>query len=1208
MNRSGADDELLLIDSLVEKFLAGNSSSDETSEPKHIQRRIDAFVADHPNVAERLRRILETVAVLEMPPIDEDRLGGTTNDRLQETNESFPVIPDFKIRRKLGVGGMGIVFKASQMSLDRDVALKVIPNLLLDSDLAVRRFEIECRAAAQLQHPHIVPIYDVGHANHVHFYTMQLIRGSALDLVIARLRRQHRGDRSIRRHVGLESIRIQDALPSPNTSSMGEEAGHTQSTSRTTLSGTRGYYQQVAAIGRDVAAALAHAHANGVIHRDVKPSNLLLDRNGKVWLTDFGLAKTGDNDLTQTGDVVGTLRFMAPERLDGLCDRRSDVYSLGATLYELAGLQPAFSGDGQLSLLRCIRDHNVQPLRTLEPRFPRDLETIIAKAMAGEPGDRYQTAEAFSEDLQRFIDGRPILAVPPTPGQTFLRWVRRNPALSSAVAVVAVLLLVGLVGSVYAAIGFRSAAIEQGRLTRRAGDAESEARRLASENRRNLYSAEMLLANAAAEDPLGGPRLDELLEAYAGPSDHDLVGFEWHWLRRIVRPPTLSLARQVAGADQASAWTDPLKELDPSNNPQGQQLRGTVKVHPSRAALIAAVGNRLQVSSTLDDQIIRVFASDRDSVVQTLDVSSETQTDGADRGRILLVRDSGEVELLDAETGQLLHRRHVPQARAAAFDEAGNVLVISGDPDSEFTHAIEQLSAVDLQPRHRLSSEDPAAENSIPWIDGGGIQLTESFAFNEERDQLMVASNYRSWTGLCEFRRIDGVWRFETEHHVHEMFLSSIIHVPPTSSDKNGTRDNSEKDRWLLATYNGELIDYDAFSKTIRNRVRLSSFATAMYVDAKRNQIEIGDNSGGLQTFALDDLNAVGHSFHHRTGIAWIGRDPSSGDRISVDFDANAIRWLRGQPPMRRINLAVDARNGVGHLTWSPRGLYLAAGIGARMHLFDREGNIHVVPETLPDGKPDDGIFAAEPIGWTNQSELLSYFREYLYRSPVDSTRLPKREQRLPPLNTVLDEQLLAVPGCDWIFGLQRSKNGWRLVRREFVGDTRWSGVTNWRDSETLTDVRMHPSGKAAAICTNRPKQVGLISWEPLPEFPSLDTGTLCFEIPFLPIETAFAPDDNALAVVGTNASVALYGMSDYRLISELNGHDGRVLSVDWSIDSRRVATGGEDGRLIIWDTTSARPVLMLEHDHPVIRVRWSPDGRRLAFLTRDGKLHLLVQ
>src|SRR5262245_7620714 len=203
------------------------------------------------------------------------------------------------------------------------------------------------------------------------------------------------------------------------------------------------YWRGVARIGLQAAEALHYAHTRGTLHRDIKPSNLLLDLQGTVWITDFGLAKAADEaDLTRTGDVVGTLRYMAPERFRGTSDQRSDVYGLGTTLYELLTLGPAFVGTDRERLIHQITQSEPPRPSKLNPEVPRDLETIVLKAIDREPSHRYQTAGELAEDLQRFLDDRPIRARRAALGERAWRWCRRNPSLAGLTAVAAALLVV----------------------------------------------------------------------------------------------------------------------------------------------------------------------------------------------------------------------------------------------------------------------------------------------------------------------------------------------------------------------------------------------------------------------------------------------------------------------------------------------------------------------------------------------------------------------------------------------------------------------------------------------------------------------------------------------------------------------------------------------------------------------------------------------
>jgi predicted Ser/Thr protein kinase/tetratricopeptide (TPR) repeat protein len=355
-----------------------------------------------PEHAERIRSLLPAVAVIE-------RLGrGSPQPVEGETSRPMPgKLGDFRIVRELGRGGMGVVYEAVQESLGRIVAVKVVHQVQFDPR-RLHRFQREAQAVARLHHTNIVPIFAVGEHDGLAYYAMQYIAGRGLDALIEDWRR--------------------DALP--------------RDLERTRF---------VARIGIQGAEALQYAHDQGILHRDVKPANLLIDEHQSVWITDFGLAKlVGHDDLTRTGDVIGTLRYIAPEALQGQTGPQNDVYSLGLTLYELITLNPPFGDVSPSELLRQVSECQPTRPRKLDPTIPHDLETIILKAIAPEPGHRYLTAGALADDLRSFLEDRPIRARRATVFERIVRWSRRNRTMAGLTATAAAALvlaaIVGVVG------------------------------------------------------------------------------------------------------------------------------------------------------------------------------------------------------------------------------------------------------------------------------------------------------------------------------------------------------------------------------------------------------------------------------------------------------------------------------------------------------------------------------------------------------------------------------------------------------------------------------------------------------------------------------------------------------------------------------------------------------------------------------------------
>jgi serine/threonine protein kinase len=260
------------------------------------------------------------------------------------------------------------------------------------------------------------------------------------------------------------------------------------------------YWQSVARIGVQVAGALEYAHKQGILHRDIKPSNLLLDTGGMVWVTDFGLAKADDQEnLTHTGDILGTLRYMAPEAFEGRTDARSDVYALGLTLYELLALRPAYVESDRHKLIKKVTSEETARLDRLKPDIPRDLVTIVHKAVDHDPSHRYQTAGELEADLARFLEDEPIQARRLSPRERLLRWARRNRGVAAALSALALLLVAAVVASTLAAAHFREQERHQRELAANNRKLADEKTRLAREKERQRAAADRARKQAVAD-------------------------------------------------------------------------------------------------------------------------------------------------------------------------------------------------------------------------------------------------------------------------------------------------------------------------------------------------------------------------------------------------------------------------------------------------------------------------------------------------------------------------------------------------------------------------------------------------------------------------------------------------------------------------------------------------------------------------------------
>jgi serine/threonine protein kinase/WD40 repeat protein len=408
------------------------------------------FVARYPDLGDDLAEALDGLSMMRGLVGEPGKAAG----RL----ECGRRLAGYRIVRELGAGGMGIVYEAVHVDLDRPVALKVLDARATPDSRSRHRFEAEAKLAAGLHHTHIVPVFDVGHVGALYYYAMQKIDGCGLDRILRGMRRDRAtgaGSSS-----GARRTRSPALPPSPEieilsaslslTLSRSERLGEAKrspddepATPRFVPPKGSAYYRWVADVGRQAAQALAHAHRQGVIHRDIKPSNLLVDERGTILVTDFGLARRlADPGLTKTDSLLGTPRYMSPEQTrGGPIDGRADQFSLGATLYELLTLRPPFDGKSAAELVSQINERNPLPPRAIDPRIPRDLETIVLKALSKRPGDRYASTAELAEDLIRFSQHEPVQARRIGPLGRSWRMMRRHPAVSVVTAVATALVL-----------------------------------------------------------------------------------------------------------------------------------------------------------------------------------------------------------------------------------------------------------------------------------------------------------------------------------------------------------------------------------------------------------------------------------------------------------------------------------------------------------------------------------------------------------------------------------------------------------------------------------------------------------------------------------------------------------------------------------------------------------------------------------------------
>jgi serine/threonine protein kinase/WD40 repeat protein/tetratricopeptide (TPR) repeat protein len=697
---ASTDSRSEIVIALAEEFLDRYRRGERPALKEYIDR--------HPELEADIREAFPAMAMMENIALAEESVAAQSS-RDRDRPEVLTELGDYRIIREVGRGGMGVVYEAEQVSLGRHVALKVLPRKMLLDPKQRRRFEREARSAAKLHHTNIVPVFGVGEQDGLPYYVMQFIQGLGLDEVLREIRRlrtggaavteepKSRGDLSAaavarslitgtfeappapdsdvaspvgatRTHLPAASHheaagasaaavhlahQAHEAHPAPvalSGSLSGSSIslpGETDARGRTRTGRKPTYWQSIARIGLQVAEALDYAHRQGVQHRDIKPSNLLLDLRGTVWVTDFGLAKADDSEnLTHTGDILGTLRYMPPEAFEGKGDARADVYALGLTLYELLALKPAYGEKDRHQLIKQVTTEDVPRLGRVARSVPRDLQTIVHKATERDPGHRYATAGQLADDLRRFVEDEPIHARTISVPERTWRWCRRNPAMAGLIAAVVLVTVGGFAANTY-----------------QMSVARAEARRAdnnAAEAKANAVKAVASAAEARA-------RADELEDANAR------LRLNQEQQRRTTYANQMNLIPPSATADNFPQVQNLLAKSRPLAG-QGD-LRGwewaywTRQVHPEATAYrlkydsaLAGSFPSLVIPDGIPPELLDSFMSSPFSGVGTWYVSQ-------DGGRIARAG-NGLVSLWDAKDGRQLLPK--PMAQPANADSTGS--------------------------------------------------------------------------------------------------------------------------------------------------------------------------------------------------------------------------------------------------------------------------------------------------------------------------------------------------------------------------------------------------------------------------------------------------------------------------------------------------------------------------------------------------------
>ncbi len=870
----------------------------------------------------------------------------------------------------------------------------------------------------------------------------------------------------------------------------------------------------------------------------------MLDSVGKVWLTDFGLAKTDNTDLTESGRILGTLRFMAPEQLDGIFGCRSDIYSLGITLYELLGLQPAFRGRSQAEIIRKVRDTVPQSLDTIDSGIPRDLQTIVEKATDKEAKRRYRDASQLADDLRLFLEGRPISARRVTPLERLLSWSKRNPAIAASVASIILLVVAGLVGTSFAALSFHDLAIEQTRLARVAEDAKTVARAEAAKNRQNLYYAEMRLAVEAAQFPAGRQRLIELLDHWlpADESSDDRRGFEWYWLDSVARPSRQVLdqqdneylqwnasgdifSRRKNGKVFVNTWPS-FKELAQARVPDG-----------IRQTRINTAGTHVAILTEAGD--VRIWEWEND------------------QRRVLEIHQRGESTSLN---------QHGGIARAICWSHSGNELAVAVQ-EQDSPPAVVIVSTVDWAPVRRVAVN--AKLNRL------GSQPHIEFSHDDKLLAVVGRWVYRPIIQLIETHE----WQPSRLHVPKSHDLMDLAWHPSDHQMAIITSD-AQVQVWKLADDSVSSTKSETFMQSVNwspdgSQLMVSGNGTVRMID-----------SGTLEVTSVELLGnqgTVASAFH-----------PKSGERVASCYEPGLVRLDSAYHPARFLaNPAAEVTECECYVDWSPDGKLLATSSEPPLTIWDAETGV-----PIRRGGKDYSILG-QPVGWVEDGVFLSHYRHELTAwnrtgtQELSTTKKPVSDGAtyLPIDVTSAGDRLLGVNHPEyakWRFAFVDRKtnelnelgplrSGRLHLKGKLspdasmiaVGVDRRLVILNAKDGDILADLELDfriecatwNSDGTLLACGGRNQTIPIFE-------------TKNFEL----LETyrghtarlaalAWSPDETRLASSAFDNTIRIWDPKTGQSTIVIRTPDV-VRSIEWSPEGHRLATMSQDGTGAIWDAT----------------------------------------